>query len=195
MYANPRKTTSVRFLGQIELGSLREELLSIPEELWDLEDSLKPNRFETLDKTRHIVFRFIKDLNDWRQAYDRPIWNAWREKITPIIEQAVKPYGYAKGSFPRIMLARMAPGGIIHAHRDNMPSATWPHKIHIPILTNEKVGFYVEPTTYHFKVGQAVEVNNLGPHAVRNNGDTDRIHLIFEYYDTEQPSWLDAPAA
>jgi hypothetical protein len=28
---------------------------------------------------------------------------------------------------------------------------------------------------------------------VRNDGDTDRIHLIFEYYDADQPdpSWLE----
>lgn len=195
MHANPRKTTSVRFLGEVDIAALREQVLAIPEELWDLEDSLKPNRFETLDKTRHIVFRFIKDLKDWRQSYDRPLWAQWRERIMPVIAQAVAPYGYARADFPRIMLARMAPGGIIQPHRDNMPSATWPHKIHVPLQTNDRVGFWIEPTTYHFKEGQAVEVNNLGPHAVKNNGDTDRIHLIFEYYDTTQPSWLDAPAA
>ena len=44
----------------------------------------------------------------------------------------------------------------------------------------------------HFPVGQAVEVNNLAPHWVRNDGDSDRIHLIFEYYDPDQPApaWL-----
>ena len=44
----------------------------------------------------------------------------------------------------------------------------------------------------HFPPGQAVEVDNLGPHWVRNEGDTDRIHLIFEYYDADQPDpdWL-----
>ena len=195
MHANPRKTPSVRYLGDVDISGLREEILAIPEELWDLEDSLKPNRFETLDKTRHIVFRFIKDLKDWRESYDRPVWAHWRDRIQPLLDQAVAPYGYAKGSFPRIMLARMAPGGIIQPHRDNMPAATWPHKVHIPIQTNEGVGFFIEPTVYHFKEGQVVEVNNLGVHAVKNNGSTDRIHLIFEYYDTAQPSWLDAPAA
>jgi aspartyl/asparaginyl beta-hydroxylase (cupin superfamily) len=35
-------------------------------------------------------------------------------------------------------------------------------------------------------------VNNLDVHAVKNEGDSDRIHLIFEYYDPDQPSWLSA---
>jgi hypothetical protein len=192
MYRNPRKTKAALPLGPVEIGALREAVLQIPEELWNLEDSLKPNRFETLDRTRHIVFRFVKDLKDWRTDYERPLWAQWQALLQPVLDAAVRPYGYARGVFPRVMLARMAPGGIIQPHRDNMPAALWPHKIHVPLLTNDKVGFYIEPHTYHFPVGEAVEVNNLDVHAVKNEGDSDRIHLIFEYYDPDQPSWLSA---
>ena len=31
--------------------------------------------------------------------------------------------------------------------------------------------------------GYAYEVNNLAPHAVENQGSTDRIHLMFEVYE------------
>ena len=106
--------------------------------------------------------------------------------------QAVRDYGYARGVFPRVKLARMAPGGAIQLHIDANPAAKWPHKIHVPLSTNAAVKFHIGETIHHFPVGQAVEVNNLGPHAVQNGGDTDRIHLIFEYYDAEQPEpdWL-----
>ena len=106
--------------------------------------------------------------------------------------QAVRDYGYARGVFPRVMLARMAPGGAIQLHIDANPAAKWPHKIHVPILTNPKVAFLSGGSVHHFAEGEAVEVNNLGPHAVHNEGDSDRIHLIFEYYDAEQPEpdWL-----
>ena len=192
MYRNPRKTKAALELGPVDISALREAVLQIPEELWNLEDSLKPNRFETLDRTRHIVFRFVKDLKDWRTDYERPLWAEWQPLLQPVLDAAVKPYGYGRGVFPRVMFARMAPGGIIQPHRDNMPAALWPHKIHVPLLTNDKVGFYIEPKTYHFPVGEAVEVNNLDVHAVKNEGDSDRIHLIFEYYDPDQPSWLSA---
>jgi hypothetical protein len=45
---------------------------------------------------------------------------------------------------------------------------------------------------YHLPEGEAAEVNNMGVHAVKNDGDADRIHLIFEYYDADQPEpeWL-----
>nr|WP_255783968.1 aspartyl/asparaginyl beta-hydroxylase domain-containing protein [Lysobacter chinensis] len=101
--------------------------------------------------------------------------------------QAVAPYGYARADFPRVMLARMAPGGVIKPHRDANPAAKWPHKIHVPLLTNERVIFYVDGIGYRFAEGEAVEVNNMGVHAVQNAGDTDRIHLIFEYFDLDQP--------
>ena len=189
---NPRKTTTLRRLGNVDIAALRAAVLAIPEATWDAENAVKPNRFEALDRTRHIVFRFVDDTRDWRASHDRAQWAQWRERLLPVMEQATRPYGYARADYPRVMLARMAPGGVIQPHRDNMPAALWPHKIHVPLLTNDKVGFYIEPKTYHFPVGEAVEVNNLDVHAVKNEGDSDRIHLIFEYYDPDQPSWLSA---
>lgn len=192
MHANPRKTTSVRPLGPVDISGIRDAILAIPESTWDAENADKPNKFEALDKTRHIVFRFVDDFRDWRNSHDRPQWSEWKDRLLPVMEQAVRPYAYARAAYPRVMLARMAPGGIIHPHVDANPAAKWPHKIHVPVLTNAKVGFLIGDRVYHFPEGEAVEVNNLGIHAVQNGGDTDRIHLIFEYYDLDQPDpdWI-----
>ena len=184
---NPRKTTSVRELGSVDIEALREAVLAIPEAIWDAENADKPNRFEALDKTRHIVFRFVDNFQDWRQSHDRPLWAQWRALIEPVLAQATRPYCYARAAFPRVMLARMAPGGVIKPHRDANPAAKWPHKIHVPIQTNDKVVFFVEGIGYRMPEGEAFEVNNMGVHAVENNGDSDRIHLIFEYFDLDQP--------
>lgn len=190
--ANPRKTGSVRRLGPVDIDALRDAVLAIPEAVWDEENADKPNRFEALDRTRHIVFRFVEGFDDWRRSYDRPLWAGWRGLIEPVLAQATQGYGYAQGAYPRVMLARMAAGGVIRPHRDANPAAKWPHKIHVPLLTNDRVRFFVDGVAYHFAVGEAVEVNNMGVHAVENAGDGDRIHLIFEYYDPAQPEpeWL-----
>lgn len=194
--ANPRKTTSVRRLGMVDIGLLREAVLAMPESTWDAENADKPNRFEALDRTRHVVFRFVSNFNDWRDSYERPLWSHWRLLIEPVLERAVAPFGYQRGAFPRVMLARMAPGGVIRPHRDANPAAKWPHKIHIPLATNDQVTFFVDGTGYHLAEGEAVEVSNMAVHAVHNAGNTDRIHLIFEYYDLDQPApgWVDALA-
>ncbi len=190
---NPRKTTSIFRLGMVDIVRLREAVLTIPDAVWDAENDSKPNRFGALDATRHIIFRFVSNFLDWRQSYERPLWNKWEPLLRPVLDAATSPYGYAHGSFPRVMLARMAPGGVIHPHRDENPAAKWPHKIHIPLVTNEAVTFTVDGTDHHFTEGEAVEVNNMGVHSVANRGSTDRIHLIFEYYDLDQPEpeWLD----
>ena len=182
---NPLKTLSVRHLGPVDVSALRDDILAIPEATWAQENSEKPNRFEALDRTQHIVFRFVSRFDDWRQSYGRPIWDSWRDRIEPILRKATEPYGYANGAYPRVMLARMAPGGVIHPHVDANLAAKWPHKIHIPIQTNDQVKFFVDPEWHHFDVGYAYEVNNLGLHAVKNEGATDRIHLIFEYYNPD----------
>lgn len=192
MDINSRKTATVRRLGFVDIAALRAAVLAIPEPIWEHENAQKPNRFEALDRTRHIAFRFVDNFDDWRRSHDRPLWRAWRALLEPVLAAATAPYGYARGAYPRVMLARMAPGGVIHPHRDGNPAARWPHKIHIPILTNDRVTFFVEGVGYHFAEGEAVEVNNMGVHAVANQGASDRIHLIFEYYDLDQPepAWI-----
>lgn len=195
MFANPRKTTCFRTLGTVDIGPLKEAVLAIPESLWDLENADKPNRFDALDVTRHIVFRFVSGFGDWRQSYDRPLWAEWRTLLEPVMAAAVRDYGYARGAFPRVMLARMAAGGVIQPHRDANPAAKWPHKVHVPLITNDRVIFRVEGDKRHLAEGEAVEVNNMGTHSVDNLGSTDRIHLIFEYYDMDQsdPEWINSP--
>lgn len=190
--ANPRKTRAVRPLGAVDIAALREAVLAMPETVWAQENAAKPNKFEVLDQTRHVVFRFIDSPRDWRSSHDRALWSAWRGVLEPVMAETVAGYGYGAGAYPRVMLARMAPGGVILPHVDANPAARWPHKIHVPLLTNPGVVSMFGGAEHHFAQGQAVEVDNLGPHWVRNTGETDRIHLIFEYYDTAQPEpdWL-----
>lgn len=192
MYPNPRKTTTLRPLGPVDITALRAAVLAIPEATWAQEDAAKPNRFDALDVTQHIVFRFVRDLRDWRTGYDLPAWSEWRDLLQPVLDAAVRPYGYARGAFSRIMLARMAPGGVVRPHRDGCTSAKWPHKIHVPLLTNDKVTFFIDGAGYRIPEGEAVEVSNMAVHSVENDGDSARIHLIFEYYDLDQtpPVWL-----
>lgn len=190
--ANPRKTTGVRKLGPIDIAALQAAVQSIPEAAWEAENAAKPNKLDALDATRHIVLRFIDSGRDWRASHDRPAWPQWRTLLEPVMAQAVRDYGYARGVFPRVMFARMSPGGVIHPHIDANPAAKWPHKIHVPLSTNPGVVSFFGGAERHFPAGEAVEVDNLGPHWVRNDGDTDRVHLIFEYFDADQPdpAWI-----
>jgi Aspartyl/Asparaginyl beta-hydroxylase len=193
MYPNPRKTRSIRRLGNVDITELKAAILALSEDVWMMENADKPNRFDALDSARHIVFRFVDNFRDWRTSYDRPLWAEWKSLLEPVLSAATADYGYQRGVFPRVMLARMPVGGVIQPHRDANPAAKWPHKIHVPIQTNDRVLFRVDGIEYQMAEGEAVELNNMGVHAVENRGDCDRIHLIFEYFDPDQPDpeWLE----
>ena len=66
MEPNPRKTSSIRRLGAVDIGRLRETVLRLPESVWEAENAAKPNRFGALDATQHIIFRFVSNFVDWR---------------------------------------------------------------------------------------------------------------------------------
>ena len=183
---------SIRRLGAVDIAAHPRRYPGHPEAVWDAENSSKPNAFEALDARATSCSASSTVRRDWRSPTTGRCGQAWREQLQPVLAQATRAYGYARGTFPRVMLARMAPGGIIRPHVDANVAASWPHKIHVPILTNDQVAFLVGDTEYHFPEGEAVEVNNMGMHAVRNDGASDRIHLIFEYYDLDQPDpdWI-----
>lgn len=172
----------MRELGAIDISDIKEAILNISEEVWAANNESKPNKFAEFHSTEHIIFKFVDSFNDYTKSSTMPIWEEWKERLMPLLEKAVEPYGYAKGVFSRIMLAKLAPKGVINAHVDGKKVAVFPHKIHIPIKTNPGVKFFVNPKNYSFAEGFAYEVNNRKVHFVENNGEESRIHLIFEYW-------------
>lgn len=179
---NPNKTKAFRLLGEVDVTALRKAVSEIPEEVWKGADSAKPNKFKVLDQAQHIVFRFIESFQTHEKHFALPLWDQWKDLIIPVIEEATIPYGYSSAETPRVMLARLKAGGKIAQHIDGAPAAQFPHKIHVPLFTNEDCFFFVDGRRVHMPLGEAYEVNNNIMHSAVNGGATDRIHLIFEYF-------------
>jgi hypothetical protein len=174
-----------------DLGPVPDELVTaladkLAEDpgLWLRADPTKPNRFEAFKgSTLHIVFQFPTDLRSHLESNYAPLWNEWRPLVEPLIVRATASYGYPRGRTARIMLARLLAGREIARHVDNSPSAEVPHKIHIPVTTNPEVRFLIGDGDYVLPRGRAYEVNNRKPHEVRNPSQSDRVHLIFDYFN------------
>lgn len=179
---NPGKTTSVRELAMVDVQQLQQKVQETDAQTWQTQNASKPNKFGVFSTTEHIVFRFIDDFRDHRNFHDRPLWEEWKPFIEPILRNAVAPFEYAKGAHPRIMLAKLSAQSEIGRHKDGAPAAQFPHKIHVPLFTNPECFFVVGGQSFHMEVGKAYEVNNNDIHSAVNGGDTDRIHLIFEYF-------------
>lgn len=183
---NSNKTKSYRLLGSVDVSALKARVEVLGDSDWLEADSEKPNKFNALGKAQHLVFRFPKNLMSHEESYDTALWSDWNDLIDPIIQEAVTPFEYRNGHSPRIMLAKLPAKSEVKKHIDRSPSAQFPHKIHVPLQTNKKVFFYANGEAIHMEVGKAYEVNNNQMHWAVNNGNTERVHLIFEYYPIEK---------
>lgn len=180
------KPDGVRELQPVDAGRLKALVGQISEEVWAMEDAGKENRFGCFHHTRHIIFRFMEMAAGHRAFYDRPLWQAWQGHLMPLMLEATASYQFQAPVFPKVMLARLAAGYGIDRHVDNAKRNLYTHKIHVPLQTSDKVRFTVGDGTFHLREGFAYEVNNLQPHAVVNDGDVDRIHLIFEVFEGQE---------
>ena len=178
------KTDFFRELGRADVTKLVERTRALPDSVWQTENRNKPNKYRNLNDARHVMFRFIEAPRKVYDFRDFPLWQEWQDDLLPIMTQAANSLGYSDYRFPRVMLARLPAGGTISPHTDGMASH-YIHKIHVPLITNDATIFTVGKESRHIGVGEIVEVNNKRSHAVRNDGDEDRVHLIFECYNVE----------
>ena len=179
-----RKPASYRDLGPVDIGALAPLVSRISEDAWQAEDARKENAFAVFHHTRHVVFRFTPANRTPLDFYSTPAWDVWSPILLPILQEAIRDYGFIAPEFPKVMLARLEAGNMIDPHRDGAGSNLLTHKIHIPLQTNPGALFSAGGKVRHLEVGHAYEVNNIGRHSARNDGLQDRIHLIFEVFDT-----------
>lgn len=177
----------IRQVGHITnqlLDEFREKVSQISESSWRASNAKKPNQFDVFkDSVHHLVLQFPMNLEDHRVSGFTRHWRDWRDSMSTVLEAVSGYYQFPRPKTSRIMLARLFPGADIPLHIDGSEAARKPHKIHLPILTSEKVEFLFEDAEYHLEAGRMYEVNNRVPHGGRNASDTDRVHLIFDYYD------------
>jgi len=84
----------------------------------------------------------------------------------------------------RVRIMKLMPGTIIRKHRDTYDEvsdlAFGQVRLHIPIITNDKVIFTVGGKNYYLVEGRLQYINFTKAHYVRNDGDQPRIHLVLD---------------
>ena len=89
-----------------------------------------------------------------------------------------------------IRLLNLCAGSKIHEHIDfELGYEDGVFRVHVPIATNEDVRFYINKELVKMEVGSCWYGNFNLPHAVENNGTSDRIHLVM---DCKRNAWSDA---
>ncbi|MFN8368868.1 MAG: aspartyl/asparaginyl beta-hydroxylase domain-containing protein [Candidatus Kapaibacterium sp.] len=89
-----------------------------------------------------------------------------------------------------VRLMKLNAGSIIKEHMDYQLSFEEGEvRLHIPIITNDNVEFYVQDERIIMNEGECWYLNLSLRHRVSNNGKTDRVHLVI---DGKVNDWLRA---
>ncbi len=177
-----KKPKDILHLGDIEVDHILQQVNNISEELWNAESKWRENDYKVFTHTQHIVFIFGKG-KDHHEFNVKPMWKIWGPLFQPLIEKAIESYGYEEGVLCKAMLAKLKSKGTIASHVDYVIRDKYVHKIHIPLITNPQAIMQIGEEDFHLEKGKAYEVNNMVMHGVTNQGDEDRVHFIFEYYN------------
>ena len=87
-------------------------------------------------------------------------------------------------------LLRLGPGSSIKEHRDyELGRETGEIRLHIPVVSNEHVEFYLAGRRVDMKEGECWYLDFSLPHRVENRGSTVRIHLVVDCVINE---WLES---
>ena len=177
----PGPIARTRNLGPVDCGDLRCAVERLDEAAWT-EKTYRQESFNVHRGTQSIVLCFL-DLDAWpRLAVARDTgWERLRESAAPLMDAIIARAYPPGGVVIRAMAVRLPAGGRIAPHVDKHESLKLSHRIHVPLITNPRVRFFIDGVPHRFEPGMAVEVNNQLSHSVMNDGPTDRVHFIFDY--------------
>ena len=138
-----------------------------------------------------VVFTFCDDLLE--RVYRLPWWRSWEHDLRAIFAQLeIDPQKVI-----RCLLARLPPGVEIPVHHDTGLWSMRSHRVHVPLDTSGQNGaegnevvfacgtVEAEMTRVRFDQDVAVELNNRAKHAVKNNWNRHRVHLILDYVEED----------
>ena len=109
--------------------------------------------------------------------------------LSPLLKKLNTRYG--DGTILGMQLEKMfGKESIIKPHCDLGLYFLFSHRIHIPIITNENIDFFIEDKKFNLKCNSVYEVNNYKTHSVINkNENFERIHLIIDFIEKKYISF------
>jgi hypothetical protein len=129
------------------------------------------------------------DFGDWPQQHRlaegaiRPAmvtdlrWHDFGARTDAIVARLASQFVAAEPN--NRMLSVVMPGHRIEPHRDAQTPG-WVTRVHVPIATNARAAFIVGGERHHLAFGRAYLVNTEALHEVVNDGQTPRVHLMFD---------------
>jgi hypothetical protein len=221
-YAEQQSPEDVyRFIGTVDVTELAEAVKRIPPEVW-AEGDERSKKYKVHQYTHTLAFRLsgdhLRNIDSAFPQFEGKIstydalnfddsmtfgehWPEFEPLIQPILDQIAATFPHKDHQWLRVLLVMLDAGKSVSMHRDNGAWMRISRRIHVPILTHEKVTFHVsnEPKGRQgqrgappgFKIkeelmpvntpGNVIELNNAMTHFVNNDAPINRVHLIVDY--------------
>lgn len=166
-------------IGDVDIASIKKEVAGFYDE-W-LIDTSRQKTFTTHEHT--FVYGLLDFSYGWRPG--KPEKSITLNKLNDSAQKELKMIydlleEYASGKVVKSEIISMNPKSRIRMHRDRSDMLYLGRRFHIPIKTNPQAYFIVEDEKFFLEEGHAYELNNSRYHAVRNDSDESRIHLIVD---------------
>jgi len=167
-------------LNSCSIENIKKEVLAYDKE-WDLDTSRQDNNV-THRNTKMYQLKYssydwipglpieISDINSFQSLEAQT-------EFLDIVHSLEQKYN---GKVIRAEVIKMMPRVNIRKHVDGGEFLKYARRCHVPINTNEDVYFTVFNNRMNMKEGTVYEINNSLPHAVENNSDMERDHLILD---------------
>ena len=167
-----------KVVGEFDVSKIAEEISNLHQEVWERNQSRQLRSYEH----QHTKSVFIYDVAASWDGSGYPIQNYFvnenlNQYTDNIVNSLQKLYN---GKVGKVLYINLPAGKNIRVHKDHHYYLNSVHRCHIPIITNDKVDFYLNDGVINMKTGICYEINNSDNHGVDNRSELDRIHLLID---------------
>jgi hypothetical protein len=165
-----------------------DRLISIVQGMGDewLLDTSRQDSFET---HKHTLSYFVYKA-DLRWQKGEPFFvetNVANLELLDAVEDIIQDLeALHNGSRGNVLLIKLLAGQDIPEHVDSGDYLTTTRRHHLPIITSSDTMFGVGIEELNMQEGECWEINNTRTHYVRNNSQTDRVHLLVDIMPLEE---------
>ena len=172
-----RENSYLLLHNEFDVEAIRNRVERIPAATWL--ESGREKLFDVHKYTQSLQLVHFEDFKHEQPVY-RELYDDLRNELEPLLDY-IATYYQNNGFVVRLLLAKLLAGGNIKRHTDAGYSLLNCHRIHVPLITNDKVVFVIGGEEKKMRVGELWEINNSLDHAVDNRSSEDRIHLIVDW--------------
>ena len=145
--------------------------------------------FKSQPDSESIIIKAIKDTESAvynKEGVDNvSLQEMFAEELAEIYKKIDEFVGEKNHEALRVQLVKLPARKNVLPHIDIGHIFKVTRRVHLPIITNGNVDFFIELAKVPMQEGKLIEINNQAIHCVFNQSDLDRVHLIVDWGDKD----------